>query len=191
MCIRYHSSLAKFLTYMLLSFFISCESTKNQVNTGRNNFIQPIFIPIKRSWFEYYDQDNWRFIIQEIEYIDGKKMRTLSSIWYMDFTPIEVVLLDNPNPSEILAFTFNKGNKVLFRKTEVFLPFSSVSNAENYESLLPTCGGGEIRAIARIVNNKEYIGVPKDDISDIDKQKRPWFVLGNVICIKIFNQSKL
>ncbi|BBH53233.1 hypothetical protein JCM31447_16760 [Fluviispira sanaruensis] len=185
MCIRYHPSLAKFLTYMLLSFFISCQSTKNQVNTGRNNFIQPIFIPLKRTWFEYYDLEKWRFVVQEVEYIDGKKLRSLAAIWYMDFMPVEIVVLDNPNPSESLPFTFNKADRVAFRNTDVYLPFSSVAKAEDFIDLLPTCGGGEFRAIARIVNNMQYVGVPKEDFEIVESPKRPWFVLGNVICLKI------
>lgn len=178
MRLPYHSSLAKILTCALGFFLYSCGSTKNHQISS----IEPILIPKERGWFDHYDEVHIRYIVQQVEFVDGRTLISLQSMWYMDFMPVEIVVLDDANLSEEGLFRFAKGDKLEFRRTSVYLPFSTVSQEkrEDLQSLLPTCKNGGQRALARIASPMRYRGVQGTQ----SKSTRAWFVLGNVICIK-------
>lgn len=192
MRLRYnYRSLTKFIYLMLPSFVVSCESVQEPEDTvlpvRDPPALEYVFIPIKSIIFDHYDKGKWRFITQEVEYVDGSHMQSLSSLWVFDFMPIEIIVLDSPDINDPYRYAFEHSDGIAFRKTNVFLPFTEVASSDDFDSQLPECEAGEFRAIARIVSSMKFIGLPNLDIDSFDSQNplRPWFSLGNVVCLKI------
>ena len=147
-----------------------------------------IFIPVKSIVFDNYSKENWNLIIQKIEYIDGNKTNSLSSMWVSsNYSPLEIIVLDNPDIYDPKIYEFKKIDGIAFRKTKVFLPFSDVIFSEEFENKVPDCKENEFRAIVRIASSLNFTGVPAWDINNLESQPRlrPWYFLGNIICLKI------
>ncbi len=185
-----YEPLTKFICFMLPSFFISCQSVEEDDITHFSPLVSSqeyVYIPIKRVLFDYYDKKKWRFITQQIDYIDGKNMQSLSSLWVFDYMPIEIIVLDNPDINESVTFDFQESNGISFRKTNIYLPFKETTESDDLDDQLPTCKGTEFRAIARIVSNLKYIGIHKlknnNEVRENDL--RNWFSLGEIICLNI------
>ena len=175
---------------MLPSFVISCQSVQKPEDTllpQRDPTSEYVFIPIKRIVFDYFDKGKWRFIIQEVEYVDESRMQSISSLWVFDFMPIEIVVLDNPDINDPSTYAFENSDGISFRKTNIFLPFSETASSDEFDNQLPDCDAGEFRAIARIVSSLKFIGLPNWDHNSLESQNplRPWFSLGDVVCLKI------
>ncbi len=191
MRLRYHDlSLTKIIYFMLPSFVISCQTIQKPENISlspRNPTSEYVFIPIKRIFFDYYNKHKWRFVIQKVEYEDESHIQSLSSLWVFDFMPIEIIVLDNPDINNPDTYAFEKSNGISFRKTNVFLPFIETAVSDEFDSQLPNCDAGEFRAIARIVSALKFIGLPNWNQKGLESQNslRPWFSLGDVVCLKI------
>lgn len=186
MCLRFEYFLkVKTIYFMLPLFLISCQSSRIPEDTTSASPQKPlqeyIYIPIKRVIFDYYEKNKWRFITQEVEYMDGTHMKSLSSLWVFDFMPVEIIVLDNPELYESLKFSFKKTNGILLTKTEKYLPFDDNIFSEEINFDLPACHEGEFHAIFHIVSSMKFVGINERNI----KQLQPWFRYGNIVCIKI------
>ena len=173
---------------MLPSFVVSCQSVEDA------DFVQLpplasskdyIYIPVKRIIFDYSDKKKWRFITQKTEYIDGKNMQSLSSMWIFDFMPMEIIVLDNPDILNPFVFDFQEDDGIYLRKTNVFLPFKETTESNDLDELLPICKETEFRAIVRILSNLKYIGIQEVNKNGFDEDYvlRHWFSLGEVLCL--------
>jgi hypothetical protein len=191
MRLRHHYlSLTKIICFMLPSFVISCQSAQNPEDIllpTLSPASEYVFIPIKRVVFDYYDKGKWRFITQEVEYVDENHIKSLSSLWIFEFMPIEIVVLDNPDINDPYTYAIENSDGISFRKTNIFLPFAETASSDDFDSQLPNCDAGEFRAIARIVSSLKFIGLPNWDQNNLDSQNplRPWFSLGDVVCLRI------
>lgn len=175
---------------MLPSFVISCQTIQKPEDISlppRDSTSEYVFIPIKRIDFDYYNKGKWRFVTQEVEYVDERHIKSLSSLWVFDFMPIEIIVLDNPDINDPQTYFFEKSDGISFRKTNIFLPFIETAVSNEFDSQLPNCDAGEFRAIARIVSSMKFIGLPKWDQNSLESQNlpRPWFSLGDIVCLKI------
>ncbi|WGL59917.1 hypothetical protein QEJ31_15400 [Pigmentibacter sp. JX0631] len=188
-----YSIIAKLIGLILPCFFVSCQSTEEDKDELPSpplmTSTEYVYIPLKDIQISYFDKRKWRIITQHVEYIDNTVMDSVSSIWFYQSFPLEIIVLDNPDIHQSFTNNFNEMSKLTLRRTKVYLPFVELIQSDDLDSLLPACLGNEFRAIARVVSSQKYIGIPTEEIKlTEDESFRKWYNLGEVICINLIRE---
>ncbi len=183
---------SKLITFMLPCFFAACQSTEEEKDDipfpPLMTSTEYVYIPIKDVQFSYFDKRKWRILTQRVEYIDTSVKESLSSLWFYQLFPLEIIVLDNPDLNQPFSNNLNDLGNIGIRRTKQYLPFKELISSNHLDAQMPLCHWNEFRAVARIVSAQKYIGIPSEEVKrkeDDEVHFRNWYSLGEILCISL------